>query len=212
MPTYLDLERWNRRAHFELFRHYDRPFFTLCAPLEVTALRRATGGLDGRSFFLASLWLSLRAANEIEPLRYRLRGDRVLVHDVLHGSCTILRPDDSFGFGYFEWDPDFRRFHERAAAEVERARARADLEPAAGRDDLVHYSVIPWVAFTSFAHARNLGAGESVPKVVFGKVYAEGETERMPVSLEVHHALADGIDAGRWYQRLAALFANPGLA
>jgi len=211
MPTYLDLERWNRRAHFELFRGYDHPFFNLCAPLEVSALRAATGGETGRSFFLAALWLSLVAANGIEPFRYRLRGERVLVHDVIHGSGTILRPDGTFGFAYFELDPRFRRFHERAGREVERVRAGREVEPAAGRDDLIHYSVIPWVAFTSFAHARHLGGGDSVPKIVFGKVYPDGAGERMPVSVEVHHALADGLDAGRFFERLAAGFAAPEL-
>lgn len=211
MPTYLDLERWNRRAHFELFRGYDHPFFNLCAPLEVGALRAATGGESGRSFFLAALWLSLVTANEIEPFRYRLRGERVLVHDVLHGSGTILRPDGTFGFAYFEFDPGFGRFHERAAREVERVRASRAVEPAAGRDDLIHYSVIPWVAFTSFAHARHLACGESVPKIVFGKVYPDAGGERMPVSVELHHALADGLDAGRFYERLAARFAAPDL-
>ena len=131
MPTYLDLERWPRRAHFDLFRGYDHPFFNLCAPVEVTALRAATGGAGGRSFFLAALWLSLAAANAIEPFRYRLRGDRVLVHEVIHGSGTILRPDGTFGFAYFEFDPAYGRFHERAAREVERVRASTALEPVA---------------------------------------------------------------------------------
>ena len=211
MPTYLDLERWPRRAHFDLFRGYDHPFFNLCAPVEVTALRAATGGAGGRSFFLAALWLSLAAANAIEPFRYRLRGDRVLVHEVIHGSGTILRPDGTFGFAYFDFDPAYGRFHERAAREVERVRASTALEPIAERDDLIHYSVIPWVAFTSFAHARHLAADDSVPKIVFGKVYPDGGGERMPVSVEVHHALADGLDAGRFFERLAERFAAPDL-
>lgn len=212
MPTYLDLERWNRRAHFELFRGYDHPFFNLCAPLEVTALRAVTGGDTGRSFFLSALWLSLAAANAVEPFRYRLRGDRVLVHEVIHGSGTILRPDGTFGFAYLDFDPDFGRFHQRAATEVERVRASREVEPAAGRDDLIHYSAIPWVAFTSFAHARHLAEGDSVPKIVFGKVYPDGAAEKMPVSVELHHALADGLDAGRFFEALAAAFSAPSLS
>jgi chloramphenicol O-acetyltransferase type A len=133
----------------------------------------------------------------------------VLVHEVIHGSGTILRPDGTFGFAYFEFDPRFGRFHERAEREVERVRASTALEPVAERDDLIHYSVIPWVAFTSFAHARHLAAGDSVPKIVFGKVYPDGGGERMPVSVEVHHALADGLDAGRFFETLAARFAAP---
>ncbi len=212
MPSYLDLERWNRRGLFDLFRAYEQPFFGLAAPLDVTSLRAATGGPGGRSFFLAALWASLAAAQEIEPFRYRLRGERVIVHDAVGASCTVLRPDGGFGFGLFEWDADFGRFHDAGRREVERVRGGREIEPT-DRDDLIHYTVIPWVELTSFRHARRSLADSSVPKVVFGKVYRdggrEGERERMPVALEVHHALMDGYDAGRWYQALGARFADP---
>lgn len=212
MPSYLDLERWSRRGLFELFRGYQQPFFGLCAPLDVTALRAVTGGEGGPSFFLATLWASLAVAQEVEPFRYRLRGGRVAVHDAVGASCTVLRPDGGFGFGNFEWDEDFGRFHEAGRREVERVRAGREIEPS-DRDDLIHYTVIPWVELTGFRHARPSLADSSVPKVVFGKVHPEpgsgGRRERMPVALEVHHALMDGYDAGRWYQALAARFASP---
>lgn len=208
MPSYLDLERWSRRGLFELFRGYEQPFFGLCAPLDVTALRAATGGAGGRSFFLATLWASLATAQEIEPFRYRLEGERVAVHEAVSASCTVLRPDGSFGFATFEWDADFGGFHEAGRREVERVRAGREIEPS-GRDDLIHYTVIPWVELTAFRHARGSLADSSVPKVVLGKVHRDGDRERMPVALEVHHALMDGYDAGRWYQALAARFADP---
>lgn len=213
MPSYLDLERWKRRAHFDFYRGFDQPFFNLCAPIEVTGLKAATGGGSGRSFFLACLWLALEAANGIEPFRYRLRGERVVVHEVIHGGATILRDDDTFGFGYFDYHADFARFHGPAAEEVARVKARTgELEPRPQRDDVIHFSAIPWVAFTSFAHARDRGPDNSVPKIVFGKVESDpGGAQRMPVSVEVHHALMDGLDAGRWFQRFAALCAEPPL-
>ncbi len=207
MPGYLDLGGWKRREHFHLFRGYDDPFFNLCADVDVTALHEKCRG-GGPSFFLACLYLSLRAANEIEELRYRLRGDRVWVHDVVHGSSTVLRGDDTFGFGYFEYEADFRRFHERGRRELERARAGAGLD-LRDRDDVIHYTVIPWVAFTSFDHARHRGGGESVPKLVFGKHFQAGGARKMPLSVEVHHALVDGLHVGRFFERFEALAAEP---
>jgi chloramphenicol O-acetyltransferase type A len=60
--------------------------------------------------------------------------------------------------------------------------------------------VIPWVAFTSFAHARRHGTEDSVPKIVFGKRHERGGRHRMPVSVEVHHALVDGLHVGRFFE------------
>ena len=39
-------------------------------------------------FFLVTLYLSLRAANRVENFHYRLRDERVLIHDVIHGGST----------------------------------------------------------------------------------------------------------------------------
>ncbi len=212
MPTYLDLDRWNRREHFHFFRGYDNPYFNLCAPLDVTPLLELCRQDGGASFFLASLYLSQAAANSIAAFRYRLRGERVLVHEVIHGGSTVLRDDDTFSFAYFDYETDFQRFQARGREILERARdPAAPLAPHAGDDDLIHYSVIPWVAFTSFSHARRWGTDESIPKIVFGKHTHDGTARRMPVSVEVHHALMDGLDVGRYFERFQELLADPQL-
>jgi chloramphenicol O-acetyltransferase type A len=201
MDRYLDLDSWNRRQHFDLFRVYEKPFFNLCAPVDVTTVRELCRKPGGPSFFLATFYLSLQAANQVEPFRYRLRGDRVLIHDVIHGGTTALRDDDTFGFAYFDYDEDFDRFHRRGRAELERVRTGPkDLQADSDGDDQIYYSVIPWVAFTSFSHARRYGLEDSIPRIVFGKTYQDGDRWRMPVSVEVHHALVDGIHVGRFFE------------
>ncbi|MCB0574850.1 MAG: hypothetical protein KDC61_09825 [Saprospiraceae bacterium] len=40
-----------------------------------------------------------------------------------------------------------------------------------------------------------------MPKIVFGKYFASGDRLLMPVSVEVHHALMDGLHAGRFFGR-----------
>ena len=201
-PRRLDLTAWSRRQHFDFYRAYDNPYFNLCAPVDVTRLLERCRSENGPSFFLASLWASLTAINGIEELRYRIRGDDVVVHEVVHGGSTVLVPDGTFRFAYFDYDPDFWTFAEGAVAVLEHVRAEmGPLEPRPERDDMIHYSIIPWVAFTSFSHARRWGTDDSVPKVVFGRHHRDGDRDRMPVSIEVHHALVDGLHVGRFFER-----------
>lgn len=200
-PVRLDLEEWPRRAHFEFFRAYDNPWFNLCADVDVTALHARCAADGGPSFFAASLWCSLAAANGIPELRYRIRGDGVVVFPAIHGGSTVLLPDGTFRFAYYDWDDDFDRFVYHVGRVLDRVKVESGpLDPQDHRDDLIHYSVIPWVSFTSFAHARRWGTDDAIPKIVFGKHREAGDRRLMPVSVEVHHALVDGLHVGKLYE------------
>lgn len=211
VPRYLDLESWPRRGAFEFFRGFDNPFFNLCTELETAPLVDFCRANPGASFFLAYTYLSLRAANEVEPFRYRLEGDRVRVHERIHGGTTVLLEDERFVFAYFDYVEDFAAFHAAARAAIERVKAGAgEFDPRDDRDDLIHYSTLPWVAFTSFSHARRWRTGDSVPKIVFGKGQEREGRHLLPISVEVHHALMDGLHVGRYLETLQRHLSNPG--
>ena len=228
MATYLDLDTWPRRPQLEFFRTFTAPFWDVVVPVDVGPLREICQGQQGPSFSLACIYLSLRAANAVENFRYRLRGDRVLVHPILHGSSTILRQDETFGFSYFPHHPDFPSFAAAAAKATAAVKATSGLDDAGTgidaaadpesvrenglRDDLIYYSILPWLHFTSFQHARHQNdPDDSVPRLTFGKYERQGDRWRMPVSLSLHHALADGLHAGRFFERFEKELADPRL-
>lgn len=198
--TYVDLAKWARRKHYEFYRDYDQPFFGIATDVCVTRLYRRTRTATGMSFFLATLFASLRAANQIDELKLRLREDGVWRHDRIHAGSTLLRPNETFGFGYFEFVDDYDEFERRGRKEIEEVRSADTLEPLADRDDMIHYSVLPWIRFTSFAHARRSSALDSVPKVVFGKRFERENNLWMPIAVEAHHALVDGLHVARFVE------------
>lgn len=211
MPRYLELATWNRRAAFDFFRGYDNPYFNVTAPLDVTPLVELCRSGREIPFSLASLYLALRVCNEYEPFRYRLQGGRVLVHDRLDAGTTRLLDGERMAFVYYDHRDTFAAFRAGAiqanrqldTGGADRIDARDD------RTDLVHFSSLPWVPFTSISHARNWRREDSVPKITFGKYAAEGGRFRIPVSVEVHHGLMDGVHVGRYFERLQAYFAEP---
>lgn len=210
MSRYLDIETWSRRRHFEFFKDYDNPFFNICTNVDVTPLLGLTRSMKDISFFIAYHFFSIKAANEVEPFRYRLRGDRIIVHDRIHSGTTLLLDDENFTFVYFDYGEDFEDFHNRAKKSIQDAKTGGvELSRRAERDDLIYHSVIPWATFTSISHARKSWRQESVPKIAFGKYSENGSRMMMPVSVEVHHALMDGLQVGRYFERLASYFSDP---
>jgi chloramphenicol O-acetyltransferase type A len=209
MPEYLDTEAWNRRHLFRLFKDYDNPFFNVCAEVDVTPLLAFTHE-RGLSASITYHFLSTKTANEIESFRYRLRGERVLIHEHVHAGAIVLLPDESFTFVYFDFTEDFGAFHASARAIVERARVEPPpLDARAEQDDLIYHSVIPWVSFTSISHARDARQRSGIPKIAFGKYREVGGRVLMPVSVEAHHALLDGLHVGRYFEHLQRHCSDP---
>jgi chloramphenicol O-acetyltransferase type A len=199
---FLDIATWSRREHFELFRGFASPFFSVCVEVDATVAWEKSRQQGSPSFYVATLFHSLRAANATDAFRMRVRGDRVWVHDSVRASATILREDETFGFGIFPPAPTLEEFGRHASGEVAAARRVAPLVlPRPGEDDLIYHSSLPWMRFTAFTNALN-GGKDSVPRVVFGKCVEHDGRWLMPVAVEVHHALVDGLDVARYLDRL----------
>lgn len=213
MAVYLDLATWPRRDAFEFFRRFDKPFFNVCVRLDVARLKAALPAGTGLS--LACYFIALRLANRHEPFRLRIEGDRVRVHEVVHGSTTVLRDDgESFFFADLEYSDDFGAFAARTRAAIEAARsAHAAFEPKADDVARVYFTSLPWLHFTSFSHARNWrkgdGRDDSIPRFAIGRAVPDGERLWLPLSIEVHHALMDGVHVGRYVQDFEAALRAP---
>jgi len=209
MPEYLDLESWPRLAVFQFFRHFDKPYFNVCVQLDVTRLVQICRQTSISSF-VAYHYLALKAANEIPEFHYRLSGEQVIIHPAVHGGSTLLLANETFSFVYFNYHDDFGQF----AAEMKRAseRVKAGPEKFLPRDDhdaLIHFTTLPWISFTSFSHARNWGRDDSVPKIAFGRFTKTGDRLLLPMSVEVHHALMDGLHVGRLVNKIESALLQP---
>lgn len=208
MTKYLDVTTWSRRDLFEFFLSYDNPYFNICTRLDITDLLAFLRLRPDLSVSLAYHYFALRVANEIEPFRYRLRQGKVIIHEVVHGGTTVLLPSESFTFAYFDYQEDFEKFMLDAQRSVSEALAGNSFAPTAN-DDTIYFTALPWVSFTSFAHARKRIPEDSVPRIAFGKFAQENARTFLPFSVEVHHALMDGLHVGRYLNRLQEVLDKP---
>ncbi len=209
MAVFLNTDSWARREAFDHFRGFDKPYFSVCVRLDAAPLKTAAVA-RGASFSLACHFIALRLANLHEPFRYRLEGGRVRVHAAVHASTTVLRDDESFGFATLRHSADFAAFCAQGSAAMAAVRTRQrPFQPDVDEAALVHFTTLPWLHFTSFSHARNWGREDAVPKFAFGRLQAEGDRLWLPVSVEVHHALMDGLHLGRYVQDMEAALQQP---
>jgi len=199
----VDLEQWVRKAHFEFFSTFDEPYYGVCVRVDCTAAY-ATAKRHGHSFFLYYLYQSIAAAQKVEAFRLRIEGGEVYRYDQIDGGSTAPRDDGTFGFAYYTYSGDIEEFMAGSSRELERVRVTTGLERRSVHN-VIRYSVLPWIDFTSLSHARRFTAGDSCPWITFGKMTETEGRRSMPMSVHVHHALVDGADVGAYidaFQRL----------
>lgn len=203
----IDIAGWNRKDYYAFFGNMPDPFFGLTVKVDFSNCYRKAKA-EGKSFFLYSLHGILKALNSIPEFRYRIENGYVVQYDYVGASPTIAREDGSFGFAYFDWYENLDQFVEAATAEIERVKNASGLSinENEGRNDIIYFTSIPWVDFTSIKHAGGHQPGDSIPEIAVGKLHEENGRMMMSVSVEVNHGLADGRHIGLFVDALANVF------
>ena len=205
----IDLENWPRRKHYELYRKFDYPHFSLTAPLELTRFYPAVRS-SGASLTLALIFLLARSANALPEFRQRIRGEQVVEHDVVHPAPTVLTDSELFSFYQVDFVDDFRRF--AAAAELAIAAARVAPRPCrTNRGATTGCSFRPsrgWPSPPSPTRSR-CTRSNSIPRLSWGKFSEAGGRLSLPLSVQVHHSLMDGVHVGRFYELVQAGLDDP---
>ena len=204
----IDLETWPRRRHFDFFAAMDMPHFTLTAPVDVTAFVPEVKARKV-SLTVAVAHVLSAVACQMAEFRQRIRETQVVEHDVVHPSFTVLSQDGLFGFCTVPFHPRFEVFSAQAQEKIDEAKARPSLEDGPGQDDLLFMTAIPWVGFTAIGHPMHQARTDSVPRLAWGKMEPSGNRLQMPLSLQAHHGLMDGLHAGRFFQAVQARFDDP---
>jgi chloramphenicol O-acetyltransferase type A len=204
----IDPDTWARREHFTKFADWDNPYFDMTVPVEVTALLPLIAE-RGISITAATVYVQARAANGIPEFRTRVRPGGVIVeHEKVHPSFTVMVDDGLFSFCYLDWDPEFSAFTAHVSEQIARVQAEPTLAERGTRDDLLFMTAIPWVSFTSFSHPIPTNA-EYVPRFAWGKYYPDGDRMVMPLQVQGHHALMDGLHVGRYFEAVQGLLDDP---
>ena len=197
MKQKLNLDTWNRKEHFLFFKQMEEPFFGITTTIDCTNAYDKAKELN-ISFFTYYLHKTLVAVNAIENFRYRIIEDEIYIFDTIDASATILREDKTFGFSLIEYSNNINDFAEITKKEVARIQTTTGLFTRDFQENLIHFSALPWLNFTSFSHARSFTFPDSCPKISFGKMMNENGKKTMSMSVHIHHGLMDGYHVGQF--------------
>lgn len=197
----IDIENWNRKEHFDFFSSMDSPYFGFTTEVDCTKAYDMAKE-NGYSFFALYLHRSMVAVNTVDEFKLRIIDGQVALFDKIHAGTTIGRKDGTFGFAFIPFSEDFGTFNARLQIEIQAVENSTGLRLKNGDigKDLIRHTTIPWNSFSALVHPTNFKNNESVPKIAFGKFSVREGKRYLPVSVEAHHGLADGIHIARYLE------------
>lgn len=185
----------------------DYPVFNLCSNVDITGCYYFAKK-HKISIFKSILYVVVKAANDIKEFRMRIRGRSVVEHKIVHPSFTVMGGDDVFSFCTVDYTADFQKFCEHAEKGILRVKKKIHLSDKSDRDDFLFVTTIPWISFTSFVHPINMHPVDSIPRIAWGKFFEENGRIKLPLSVQVHHAVVDGVHVGKYFSKIQQYFDN----
>lgn len=203
----IDMQSWPRTAIFERFRRFEEPYHGVCLRIDCSEAFQLAKQQQA-SVFLTFVHCALTAAQDVPNMRLRIVDDAVWEFATIHGGSAVGRANGTIGFGHYAYHRSLATFVRTAARELDRVRNSDDLDRFDGQN-LIRFSVLPWLDFTSIDHAREFSSPDSAPKITFGKISQAAGRCSMPVSIHVHHGLMDGLHVAQFVQAFEMHLSTP---
>lgn len=185
----IDKDGWPRKEYFE---HYLRDVpctYSMTTKLDVTAIKN-----QKLKLYPAMLYCLTKTVNRHEQFRTAFRADETLVvYRSMHPCYTVFHQDSkTFSNLWTAFSDDYdtfcRRYEEdrRQFGTIKAMDAKPNLP-----ENSFTVSMIPWVSFDGFN--LNLSSFDYLlPIFTIGKYQEENGRYKLPLSVQVHHAVCDG--------------------
>ncbi len=204
--TTVDLSRWARKEHFEVFQSFAQSTINQTVNLDITVLLKHIKEV-GWKFYPTMISLLSKIANSHPEFRMAMKNNELVIWNEVHPSYTIFHNEtETFSSLWSPYDGNIQNFQTIYSEDVARYGNNLSYWPKGESPENIFFvSSIPWGSFTSFninvANMQNFFA----PMFTFGKYFNQDGKVLLPVAVQVHHSVCDGFHVARLFNELQAL-------
>lgn len=201
--TPVDLSRWARKEHFEVFQSFAQCAINQTVLIDITALLKDIKEV-GWKFYPTMIFLLSKIVNNHAEFRMAMKNNELVIWNEIHPSYTIFHNEtETFSSLWSHYDGNIHHFQETYSEDVECYRDNLSYWPKTeSRENIFFVSSIPWASFTSFninvANMQNFFS----PMFTFGKYYEQDGKILLPLAIQIHHAVCDGFHVARLVNEL----------
>jgi len=197
----INTSTWKRYEHFRHFYDEAPCSVSICDDIDVTDLKNACS-VKKKSFYVSFLYVTAHIINSHEEFRltaidsaaseYLMPAvwDRVdVVHNVFHEDT------ETYTNTFTLYKDDFSAFYKNCCEDIDRAK-RLSVMSVPSPSNVFEASCVPWRHFTSIGIVAEPVV--LTPIVAWGAFQPKDGRIMMPLSIQIHHAAADGFHISRF--------------
>lgn len=201
------MELSQREELFEFYEGFDSPILNITLNLEVKNILPRLKEKE-ISFFQYFVYALCKSISEVDNFNYRFDGSKIYKTKRLIPSYTVLRETGLFNFCTFLYEQNWENFLKKSLE----AKNIAEKSKKLCHDDMTHkdyvfITCLPWLNFTSVQHPVGRFKDSTIPSFAIGKYKVspcsiEGEKVIIPLSVQAHHGLVDGVHISQLVEKL----------
>jgi len=207
--TEINLDTWDRGKLFRFFSDDLRNVMSMTVDIDVTPLKKYVEA-HGLKFYPTMIWVVSKVINSHEEFKYGWNKDGKLVRYeyVSPYYADFHKEDESFVKLFTEFSDNLMEFHVRFLEDKERYRTLRAFDLKNIPENVFDVSCMPWTKYRSFdIHVFDSGT-YLAPVVTWGKYEEENGKLIMPLSMNIHHAVADGFHLCRFFNEVQVIIDN----
>lgn len=194
----IDMATYPRRDHFNHFCAMAYPYVGVTVDVDVTDLL-APCREKGYSFYLMVLHAVALTADEVPEFRRRIDNGGIVEYAACPTSHVELKSDGTYAYCTLHHHIPLGEYLQKAEIARDAARNNGTIEEEDAVQSMYYISTLPWLHYTQLIQPVACGE-ESNPRITWGKYQADHNgCMMMPLSVLVHHALADGLHIAQFY-------------
>lgn len=203
--TRIDLNEWTRGELFKFYLDHMRIVMSLTVDIDVTALIAFIRKNDLK-FYPSMLWIISKVVNDHDEFKYGWddAGSLIKWDSISPSYVDFHQENQTFTKMVTPFCDDLFDFHAKFMYnrnQYRHIRGIAENQPP----NFFDVSCLPWVKYKHFdMHVFDEGKFLA-PVITWGKYEAEHKKQIMPLTMNIHHAVADGFHLARFFNEVQAL-------
>lgn len=204
----IDLKTWDRRECFEHFTIRAKSTYSLTVNMDISKLIVFIKKNNYR-LYPTFTWIVSQAINNHREFKmgYDENGN-IGYYDFINPDYSVLNDKTKIMDTLCtEYSSEFKSYYNEMVKDLDNFKVSGQRTQV--RPNFFIVSCLPWLSYTSFSASNESGEHFLFPMVTWGKYFEQENKILMPVTLQIHHGVADGYHCSLFYSDIENILKNP---